>query len=314
MNKGASPVLSLIIPVYNEAESVSELHTELLDVLNSLGESFEIIFIDDGSIDSTFEVLSRLKPATVIRFARNFGKSQALQAGFDEARGTYIITMDGDLQDDPHEIPNFLKEIRTKNIDLVVGWKQRRLDPSNKKIASRLANKVTNVLTGVKVHDMNCCFKIYKSDIAKQLALYGDLHRFIPALVASMGYKVAEMPVNHRSRKFGVSKYGIVRLFTSLFDFSSLIFLRRFMDRPMHFFGGFGFLFGSVGFVILLYLTYLKLETGVLIGNRPLLLFGILLVLLGVQLFSLGFIGDLIVRSGPSGARTFVVKEKSMQS
>ncbi|OHA88755.1 MAG: hypothetical protein A3C70_03310 [Candidatus Zambryskibacteria bacterium RIFCSPHIGHO2_02_FULL_43_14] len=312
MNKGSNPELSLVIPVYNEAESVSELHAELLGILNTLGESFEIIFIDDGSTDDTFEVLSRLKFAIIIRFARNFGKSQALQAGFDEASGEYIITMDGDLQDDPHEIPNFLERMHDGDSDLIVGWKQRRLDPSNKKIASSFANKITNILTGVKVHDMNCCFKIYKNEVAKQLALYGDLHRFIPALVASMGYKVTEMPVNHRSRRFGTSKYGVTRLFTSLFDFSSLIFLRRFIDRPMHFFGGFGFLFGSTGFFILLYLTFLKLYWGVLISNRPLLLFGILLVLLGVQLFSLGFIGDLVIRSGPSGVRNFVIKEKKL--
>lgn len=310
MNKGSSPVLSLVIPVYNEAESVSELHLELLSVLNMLGESFEIIYIDDGSTDGTFDVLSRLKLATTIRFARNFGKSQALQAGFDEAHGTYIITMDGDLQDDSHEIPSFLKNIQDGNADIIVGWKQRRLDPSNKKIASRLANKITNMLTGVQIHDMNCCFKIYKSEVAKQLTLYGDLHRFIPALAVSMGYKVTEMSVNHRPRRFGQSKYGVMRLFTSLFDFSSLIFLRRFMDRPMHFFGGFGFLFGSAGFLILLYLTYIKIFGNILIGNRPLLLFGILLVLLGVQLFSLGFIGDMVIRSGPTGARNFVIKEK----
>ena len=245
---------------------------------------------------------------------RNFGKSQALQAGFNEAHGSYIITMDGDLQDDPNEIPNFLKKIKEVNADLIVGWKQRRLDPSNKKIASCLANKITNIFTGVKVHDMNCCFKIYKSEVAKQLALYGDLHRFIPALVVSMGYKVTEMPVNHRLRRFGKSKYGVIRLFTSLFDFSSLVFLRRFMDRPMHFFGGLGFIFGGAGFLVLLYLTYIKIFGNILIGNRPLLLFGILLVLLGVQLFSLGFIGDMVIRSGPSGARNFVIREKRSQS
>ncbi|MBI2065648.1 MAG: glycosyltransferase family 2 protein [Candidatus Zambryskibacteria bacterium] len=303
-------MVSIVIPIFNEKESVAILHAELVSVLSKLDRPFEIIFIDDGSTDGTFEVLSKLKPATIIRFARNFGKSQALQAGFDEASGEYVITMDGDLQDDPKEIPDFLRTIKEKNADLVVGWKQKRLDPGNKKIASRLANKVTGLLTGVNVHDMNCCFKIYRGEVARELQLYGDLHRFIPALVASHGHRVIEMPVNHRARQYGVSKYGLSRLFTSLFDFFSIIFIHRFTDRPMHFFGGSGFIFGSIGFLILLYLTFEKLWLDALIGNRPLLLFGVLLVLLGVQLFSLGFIGDMIIRSGPTGTRNFVVKEK----
>ncbi|MDP3763184.1 MAG: glycosyltransferase family 2 protein [bacterium] len=310
MSKDSSPKISVVIPVYNEAQSVAKLHEELVAVLSQMGDSFEIIFIDDGSRDSTLNNLRNLNPAKVISFARNFGKSQALQAGFDEARGTYVITMDGDLQDDPKEIPNFLRTIKEKNADLVVGWKQRRLDPGNKKIASRLANKVTSILTGVRVHDMNCCYKIYRGDVARELQLYGDLHRFIPALVATHGHIVIEMPVHHRARQFGYSKYGVSRLFTSLFDFFSMIFIHRFTDRPMHFFGGSGFIFGSIGFLILLYLTIEKIWLGALIGNRPLLLFGILLVLLGVQLFSLGFIGDMIVRSGPTGSRNFIVKEK----
>ena len=310
MKSASSPYLSLVIPVFREAESVPKLHAELLEVLQPLGKSFEIVFVDDGSRDGTYEVLNKLAPVTVIRFARNFGKSQALQAGFDEAAGEYVITMDGDLQDDPHEIPNFLRTIEEKKADLVVGWKRRRLDPGNKKIASRLANKVTSALTGVKIHDMNCGFKIYRTEVAKQLALYGDLHRFIPAMVAALGYKVIEMPVNHRARQFGVSKYGVSRLFTSLFDFFSLIFLRRFTDRPMHFFGGAGALSAVIGGGILLYLTLLKLLTDAHIGSRPLLLFGILLVLLGVQLLSLGFIGDLIIRNGALRTRRFVIKEK----
>lgn len=293
---------------------MSRLHAELLDVLTKLRESFEIIFIDDGSRDETFSVLSTLKPATVLRFARNFGKSQALQAGFDEARGEYIITMDGDLQDDPQEIPNFLRAIAEQDLDLVVGWKRKRLDPGNKKIASRLANGFTRWLTGVKIHDMNCGFKIYRVEVAKQLMFYGDLHRFIPALVASLGYRVGEMPVNHRARQFGVSKYGISRLFTSLFDLFSLVFLRRFTDRPMHFFGTGGFTCGAVGILILLYLTIHKFATGALIGNRPLLSLGVLLLLLGVQLLSLGFVGDLVIRNGSAGSRRFVIKEKSVKS
>lgn len=308
-------MISVVIPVFNEKGNVSLLHKELVGVLRGLGQPFEIIYVDDGSRDGTAAELATLTPATVIRFTRNFGKSQALRAGFEEARGEYVITMDGDLQDDPQEIPRFIKEIESDEaLGVVVGWKQKRLDPNNKKIASRIANGVTRFMTGVRVHDMNCGFKIYRSDATKQLVLYGDLHRFIPAIVAGLGYGVAEISVHHRERKFGSSKYGFSRLITSWFDFFSLLFMRRSMDRPMHFFGSAGFLSGGIGAVILAYLTYVKFVHSELIGNRPLLLFGILLVLLGVQMLSLGFIGDLIVRNGPSGGRTFVIKEKRTQS
>lgn len=302
-------MISVVIPVYNEKESVESLHAELLSVLQKLGMPFEIIYVDDGSKDGTFDELVKLARVTIIRFVRNFGKSQALRAGFEEAAGEYIITMDGDLQDDPQEIPAFISEIEATGADLVVGWKKRRLDPGRRKFASRLANAVTGFATGVRVHDMNCGFKIYKCDVAKQLVLYGDLHRFIPAIAASLGYEVREMPVNHRSRRYGASKYGFSRLITSGFDFFSLLFLRRSTDRPMHFFGSAGLLSGAIGLAILAYLSILKLVTNAMIGDRPLLLFGILLLLLGVQLLSLGFIGDLIVRSGPSTARSFIIKE-----
>lgn len=310
MQTSITPDISIVVPVYNEVESVEKLHAELLLVLSRIGRTAEIIYIDDGSRDGTFEVLKKLKSATAVRFVRNFGKSQALRAGFEEAQGAYVITLDGDLQDDPSEIPSFLREMEKGEADLIVGWKRNRLDPGGKKIASRIANKVTAALTGVRIHDMNCGFKIYRNDVVKALVLYGDLHRFIPAIVAGLGYRVTEMPVNHRARQFGVSKYGPLRLITSLFDFFSLIFLRRFTDRPMHFFGGAGFFSGILGFGILTYLTYLKIFTATLIGNRPLLLFGVLLLLLGVQLLSLGFIGDLIIRNNSSKGRTFVIKEK----
>lgn len=302
-------MISVVIPVRNEKESVSSLHAELLSVLQEIGKPYEIIYVDDGSKDGTFDELAKLARVTVIRFVRNFGKSQALRAGFEEAAGEYIITMDGDLQDDPQEIPAFIREIEATGADLVVGWKRRRLDPGRRKLASRVANAVTRFATGVRVHDMNCGFKIYRRDVAKQLVLYGDLHRFIPAIAASFGYEVREMPVNHRSRLYGASKYGFSRLITSGFDFFSLLFLRRSTDRPMHFFGSAGLLSGTIGLGILAYLSILKLTTNALIGDRPLLLLGILLLLLGVQLLSLGFIGDLIVRSGPSGARSFIIKE-----
>lgn len=296
MNNDSSPELSLVIPVYNEAESVPQLHAELLSVLTKLDKSFEIIFVDDGSSDNTFEVLTQLKPATIIRFARNFGKSQALQAGFDQARGRYIITMDGDLQDDPAEIPNFLDEAK-RGGDLVVGWKQNRLDGMSKGLVSKIANWITGLVTGAYVHDMNCGYKLYKSEVAKGLLLTGDHHRYIPAIVASKGYKVSEQKVHHRKREFGESKYGnFGRFFKSFFDFISIVLLGRFSNRPMHLFGFFGFVVGFIGFVILAYMSWLIIVVDEFVGDRPLLLFGVLLVVVGFQSFVSGFLGELVVR------------------
>ena len=288
--------LSIIIPVYNEQESVAELHTELVSVLSKLGRPFEIIFVNDGSTDDTLTELKRLKPVRIISLARNFGKSQALQAGFDVANGEYIFTMDGDLQDDPAEIPNFLEEIK-KDSDLVVGWKQNRQDGIIKGFVSKIANRITGWATGVYVHDMNCCYKLYKSNVAKGLMLTGDHHRYIPAIVASKGYKVSEQKVNHRKRKFGESKYGnLSRFFKSFFDFITIVLMGRFSDRPMHLFGIFGFVTASVGFVILIYMSWLILVKDEIVYDRPLLLLGVLLVVVGFQSFVSGFLGELVLR------------------
>lgn len=308
MSNAPHPELSVVIPVYNEAESVAALHQELLSVLRSMKKTFEIIFIDDGSYDATFQALKSLAPVSVLRFARNFGKSQALQAGFDRARGEYIVTMDGDLQDDPREIPAFLAKAE-EGYDLVVGWKRHRLDSGARRLASKIANGVTGLSTGVKVHDMNCCFKLYRSDVAKHLTLWGDMHRYIPALAAAAGFSVTEIPVNHRSRRFGSSKYGFGRLFAGLFDFLTLVFLRLFTDRPMYFFAAAGSVLSLAGLVSLGYLTALKLFTGAYIGNRPLLVLGVLLLIVGFQSLSLGFIGELIIRQNPEARRAFVVRE-----
>ena len=297
MNKVVNPKLSVVIPVYNESESVAEMHAELISVLESLKKSFEIIFIDDGSTDSTVKALFKLQPAKVICFTRNFGKSQALQAGFRAASGDYIFTMDGDLQDDPHEIPRLLEKMEKESVDLVCGWKEHRLDSFAKRIVSKIANGMTRLLTGTSVHDMNCGYKLYRKELAKSLDLYGDMHRYIPAIAAAQGFRISEIPVYNRQRKFGTSKYGNFRRFSkSFFDFVTLMLLRRFIDRPMHFFGIIGTLSSFIGFVILLYLTYEKIFHGILIGNRPLLMLGILLVVIGVQLFSSGFLGELLIR------------------
>lgn len=303
-------MISVIVPVFNEKESVAALHAELLSVLSSLKESFEIIFVDDGSTDGTVAELKKLKPAQNIIFTRNFGKSQALQAGFRAAKGDYVFTMDGDLQDDPQEIPKFLRVMKEGSVDLVCGWKTNRIDSFAKKTVSKIANATTRFFTGTTVHDMNCCFKLYRKDVVKSLHLYGDMHRYIPALVTNLGFTISEVPVNHRDRKFGVTKYGNFRRFSkSFFDFVTLLLVRRFVDRPMHFFGTIGILFSFIGGIILTYLTYTKIFYHALIGGRPLLILGVLMVIIGIQLFSSGFLAELLIRQNV-GRNIYMVREE----
>lgn len=307
MNIRQAPYLSVVIPVFNEVESIQPLHDELVRVLDTLGKSYEIIYVDDGSADGTFDALTKLVPATVIRFARNFGKSQALQAGFDRAEGTYIVTMDGDLQDDPAEIAQMIEKAQ-EGVDLVCGWKKHRKDPLSKRLPSKVANAAARFMTGTNVHDMNCCLKLYRKEVAKNITLHGDMHRYIPSLVHSLGYSVDEVIVNHRARQYGETKYGIGRLASSLFDFATLIFLRKFVDRPMHFFGALGLFLSGVGVLVLCYMVYLKLVLGELIGDRPLLLMGVLFAIVGIQMLSLGLIGELIIRQR-ADTRRFVIRD-----
>lgn len=306
-------MISIVIPAFNERESVSKLHSELVSVFTALGKPYEIIFVDDGSTDGTTDVLRGLKPAKVIVFARNFGKSQALQAGFRAASGDYIFTMDADLQDDPKEIPNFIKVLEDGNYDLVCGWKRNRIDSFTKKIVSKIANGMTRFFTGTTVHDMNCGYKLYRKEVAQSINLYGDMHRYIPALVSSLGYSIGEIPVNHRDRQFGMSKYGnFRRLSKSFFDFVTLLLVRRFVDRPMHLFGTIGVLFSFIGGVILVYLTYIKIFDNAIIGNRPLLILGVLMVIIGIQLFSSGFLGELLIRQN-TNKKIYTVREENDQ-
>ncbi len=303
-------MISVVIPIFNEKESLVPLHAELVKSLGKVGLPFEIIFVDDGSTDGSAVVLRSLTPARAIIFSRNFGKSQALQAGFRAAKGDYIFTMDGDLQDDPNEIPKFLEKMKIENVDLVCGWKEKRIDSFAKKTVSKIANGVTRMLTGTSVHDMNCGYKLYSKDVAKSLSLYGDMHRYIPAIVSGMGFKISEVLVHHRDRKFGVSKYGnFRRLFKSVFDFMTLLLIRRFIDRPMHFFGIIGTVFSFIGFVILAYLTWIKIFDDAIIGNRPLLLLGVLIVIIGIQLFSSGFLGELLIRQN-TGRVIYNIREE----
>jgi glycosyltransferase involved in cell wall biosynthesis len=290
--------VSVVVPVYNERESVRPLCDELLGVLRGLGRRSEVVFVDDGSTDGTSEVLADLAAredeVLVVRLRRNFGKAAALMAGFREARGDAVVTIDGDLQDDPAEIPRLLAELEA-GADLVSGWKRDRQDPFGKRAASRVFNGVTSRMSGVGLHDLNCGFKAYRAEVVESLALTGDQYRYIPVLAAAEGFRVSEIPVNHRPRAHGRSKYGIERYLRGFLDLLTILFIGRFRQRPMHLFGGLGMLFFVVGVVICAYLAVLRLA-GEGIGDRPLLLLGVLLIVVGVQLFTIGLVSEMIQR------------------
>lgn len=289
--------VSFVIPLKNEVETIESLYKGIVENTSPLGLSFEIIFIDDGSTDGSFELIKRLgkedSRVKGVRFRRNFGKSSALSAGFKLAKGSIVITMDADLQDDPTEIPRFIEMIN-KGYDVVSGWKKIRHDPPSKTLPSRFFNKLTSWLTGVKIHDFNCGFKAYRNEVVKSLDIYGELHRYIPALAYSKGFTVGELVVTHHPRRFGTSKYGWERLFKGFLDLFTVVFLTRFIKRPMHVFGSAGVLLFIVGFIINLYLVFYKFLTGALIGNRPLLTLGVLCMILGIQTLSIGLLGEMI--------------------
>jgi glycosyltransferase involved in cell wall biosynthesis len=290
--------VSVVVPVYNERESVRPLTDELLAVLRGLGRRTEVVFVDDGSTDGTSEILADLAArepeVIVVRLRRNFGKAAALMAGFREARGDAIVTIDGDLQDDPGEIPRLLAELEA-GADLVSGWKRDRQDPFGKRAASRVFNTVTAKMSGVGLHDLNCGFKAYRAEVVDSLALTGDQYRYIPVLAADEGFRVSEIAVNHRQRKYGKSKYGIERYLRGFLDLLTILFIGRFRQRPMHLFGGVGMLFIAVGVLICIYLAVLKIF-GEAIGGRPLLLLGVLMIVVGVQLFTIGLVSEMIQR------------------
>ena len=296
-------MISVIVPVHDEERSVALLHDELASALGQLDESWEVVFVDDGSTDGTFAALTRLHAAhenvRVVRLRRNFGKAAALQCGFEEAQGDIVVTIDGDLQDDPAEIPRLLAKLE-EGFDLVSGWKTKRRDPLTRRIPSRIFNTVTGRLSGLRLHDMNCGLKAYRAEVVQGLPLYGELHRFIPVLAHYRGFRVAELPVNHRPREHGRSRYGLERYVRGFLDLLTVTFMGRYRHRPLHLFGGLGLLLGAVGTLVLIYLTVLKL-TGEAIGQRPLLTLGVLLVVVGVQLVSLGLVSELIAEP-PRGA------------
>lgn len=289
--------VSVVIPVLDEEASIEPLYDRLTEVLSDVGDSYEIIMVDDGSSDDSFNIMKRLhqrdrEHVLVIQFRRNFGKTAALAAGFKQARGDVVITMDGDLQDDPTEIRVLLDEL-DRGYDLVGAWRRSRQDPLSKTLPSRLFNTVVCALTGVRMHDLNCGFKAYRREVTRDLKLYGELHRFIPVLAHWQGYRVGEAQVVHHPRKHGKSKYGSKRLGRGFLDFLTVLFLTYYLKRPLHFFGTIGVLLFVCGFGIGLYLTWLWLFGGG-IGWRPLLFVGILSMIVGVQMASIGLLGEMI--------------------
>ena len=291
--------ISIIIPVLDERDTLETLVTEIEAAFEGIPDTtHEVVFVDDGSRDGTWTVVEHLslRWPTVrgVRFRRNMGKAAALAAGVARSTGQTVITMDGDLQDDPKEIPAFLAGL-AGGADLVSGWKRDRKDPLSKRLPSKAYNRVTGLVTGVHLHDHNCGFKAARREVYEQVPLYGELHRYVPAMAHSLGYKVAEIPVNHRARTFGRSKYGFERYFRGFLDLLTVLLLTKYGRRPAHLFGGSGVIAGLVGFLILAYLTGVWMFTDQAIGTRPLLMLGVLLEVLAVQLISLGILSELVL-------------------
>jgi glycosyltransferase involved in cell wall biosynthesis len=291
-----SRLVSVVVPLLNEEATVGALHAEVSAALEHAGIDWELVYVDDGSTDGSYRELVRLHAAytnvRVVRLRRNFGKAAALAAGFEAAAGDVIVTMDADLQDDPAEIPRLIEKL-DEGYDLVTGWKCDRQDSRARRIVSHVYNSATRVATGVRLHDMNCGLKAYRAEVLENVRLYGERHRFVPVLAHHLGFSVTEIPVNHRPRLNGKSRFGIERYLRSPFDLLTIVFMGRYRYRPLHLFGGVGLVSGLSGFAILLYLTAVKLG-GAGIGGRPLLLFGVLLVVVGIQFFSLGLIGEML--------------------
>jgi len=293
---GKEPLqLSIIIPVLDEEENLVPLVEEIKSILEET--AYEIIFIDDGSTDNSLEIMMGLKESEgnvrVIKHRRNFGKAVALKTGFAAAAGEVSITMDGDLQDDPAEIPRFLEEIENGN-DIVCGWRAKRQDNIFKRWPSKIYNRLVRLMCGIKIHDMNCGFKAYDTDLAKSLNLYGDMHRYTPVLGKMNGAKITEIAINHRPRLHGKSKYGTKRLMRGFFDLITISFLMAFLERPMHLFGKVGGFLSTAGLAICSYLVFIKYAYDEGIGDRPLLSLGVLLIIIGVQFFLLGLLGETI--------------------
>jgi glycosyltransferase involved in cell wall biosynthesis len=311
----ARPYLSIVVPVFNEAANVAELHQQLTASLEPMGRPYEILIVDDGSTDGTLqrlvEIEGRDRRVRVLRLRRNFGQTAAFSAGFDHARGEIVVTSDGDLQNDPADIPRLVAKLEEGGFDLVCGWRQDRKDPLSKKIPSWFANRLISWATGVHLSDYGCSLKAIRAEVVRNLRLYGEMHRFIPAVASWMGVSVAEMPVHHRPRTRGQSKYGLGRTVRVLLDLFTVKFLGAYGTRPSHLFGGLGLVFGGAGVGVLAYLTWLKLIEDEAIGGRPLLILGALAFVTGLMFVMVGLLAEMLVRiyHESQGKATYVVKE-----
>jgi glycosyltransferase involved in cell wall biosynthesis len=316
MDDGARVDISVVVPLYNERENLADLHRQLVEALAPLGRPFELLLVDDGSVDGTREALLELERrdprvrAVILR--RNFGQTAAFSAGFDRSRGALVVTSDGDLQNDPADIPGLVAKLEREGLDMVCGWRRARKDPLSKRIPSFFANRLISWSTGVALHDYGCSLKAMRGDVARGIRLYGEMHRFIPAVASWMGVSVAEVEVHHRPRTRGRSKYGLGRTVRVLLDLFTVKFLHSYGTRPAHLFGLLGLACGGTGFALLAYLAGLKLFAGEALAGRPALLLGALLFLTGVILVSFGLIGEMLVRTWheSQGKSIYVVQER----
>jgi glycosyltransferase involved in cell wall biosynthesis len=310
-----SPELSIVIPVHNEAPNINDLYDELTQVLGQYGRSYELLIVDDGSTDDTFALLAALQARDprlrVIRFRRNFGQTAAFAAGFAHARGRLVVTSDGDLQNDPRDIPAMVARIEQGN-DIVCGWRKDRKDTFiNRRLPSVIANKLISWATGVDLHDYGCSLKVFRAEVVKPLRLYGEMHRFLPAIASQIGVTIDEIVVNHRPRRAGVTKYGISRTIRVVLDLATVKFLLSYSTRPLQIFGLLGLITGGLGFAVTAYLGYIRLFTTQGIGDRPLLLLGVMLIFIGIQLLTFGLLAEVMARTyyESQDKPTYVIRE-----
>ena len=308
--------LSIIIPAYNEEENIGPLYFELRDVLRGINLQYEIIFIDDGSTDDTFQkmilVHQQDNSVKLIQFRKNFGQSAALKAGFDHASGNILITMDSDLQNDPHDIPSLIEKMENEDFDVVCGWRYNRRDTFSKKIFSNLANSLRKFLTKETIHDSGCTLRSYRKECSEDLELRGELHRYIPAILQWKGYRIGELKVNHRERASGLTKYSWKRFTKGFLDLVVVTFWQQYSVRPMHIFGGFGLCLAITGFFISLYLVFERTFENIGLTNRPLFLIGIFLIILGIQFIALGILADILLKIyfGQNQRKNYVIKRE----
>ena len=307
-------LISIVVPFYNEEDNVVPLYEEICESINPLDNYFEIIFVDDGSTDTTYRMMNDLSKRDyrlrIVKFRSNFGQSAALKAGFDNAQGEYIITLDADLQNDPHDIPAMIDKIKTEDYDVVCGWRFNRKDTGSKKLFSKFANFLRNHLTSEQIHDSGSTFRIYKKECTDDLELYGELHRYIPAMLSWKGYRIGEIKTNHRERLHGKTKYNYKRLIKGFLDLIVITFWQKYSLRPIHIFGGLGLVFSILGGLITTYLVFIRLVYGTGLADRPLFTAGILAIIIGIQFLTFGILADVMIKIyyGQNGRKNYLVE------